>query len=331
MNIDKGVDKAAILLLSMGMHSASKVLIALDREELTAVSHRMAQLKGLTVNQLAETIEAFFEEFKEHSGISSASREYLEKTLDMALGKKLAQSMIDGIYGDALKGEFQKLQWVPPETLARFFVNEHIHMQAVLLSFMPPDSASEVLSHLPQDTHNDLIYRVANLSEVNEQILQELRETLRRCFDYVSHQNVSRVNGMKQAADILNRFSGDSSAIMDKFREKDENLAQMVTENMYDFVTLGRQSSEILQTLVQEVDEGALSMALKGADEKTFSAVMKSLPKRMAESIQDRIRMMGKVPLSKVEEARKEIMRTVRELHLNGDIEYQIFEEKVVE
>lgn len=331
MNIDKSVDKAAILLLAMGESSAAKVLSTLDREELTAVSHRMAQLKGLTVNQLADTIEAFFDEFKDHSGISSASREYLEKALDIALGKKLAQSMIDGIYGDALKGEFQRLQWVAPETLARFFVNEHIHMQAVLLSFMPPDSASKVLSHLPEDTHKDLMYRVANLSEVNEQILQELRETLKRCFDYVSHQNVSRVNGLKQAADILNRFSGDSAGIMDQFREKDENLAQMVTENMYDFITLGRQTSEILQTLVQEVDEGALALALKGADEKLFSTVMKALPKRMAENMQDRIRLLGKVRLSRVEEARKEVMRTVRELHQNGDIEYQIFEEKVVE
>lgn len=325
------VDKAAILLLAMGESAAAKVVTSLDREELTKVSHRMAQLKSLTVNQLADTLEAFFEEFKDHSGISSASRDYLEKTLDKALGPKLAQSMIDGIYGDSLKTEFQKLQWVPPETLARFFVNEHVHMQAVLLSFMPPDSASEVLSHLPEDTHNDIMYRVANLSEVNEQILQELRETLKRCFDYVSHQNVSRVNGLKQAADILNRFNGDSSSIMDQFKEKDENLAQMVTENMYDFVTLGRQSSDILQTLVQEIDEGVLSLALKGADEKVFSMIMKSLPKRMAENIQDRIRMMGKVPVSKVEDARKEVMRTVREMHQGGDIEYQIFEEKVVE
>lgn len=331
MNINNSADKAAILLLSMGESAASKVVATLDREELVTISHKMAKLKGLTNNQLAKTIESFFEEFQDHSGISSASRDYLQKTLDMAIGPKLTQSMIDSIYGDALKSEFQKLQWVPPETLARFFMNEHPHMQAVLLSFMPPDSASQVLEHLPADTHKDLMYRVANLKEVNEQILTELRETLKRCFDYVSHQNVSRVDGLKQAADILNRFAGDSSGIMEEFRQKDEDLANLVTENMYDFVTLGRQTPDVLQSLVQEINEGTLSMALKGAEEKIYSSIMKALPKRMAENIQDQMKMLGAVPESRVEEARKEVMQTVRELHQDETIDYQIFEEKVVE
>lgn len=331
MIISNDADKAAILLLSMGEGPASKILAKLDRDQLTKVSQKMAKVKGLTLNQAAQVIEGFFDEFRDHSGISSASREYLEKSLDMAIGKRLAQSMIDGIYGDALKDEFQKLQWIPPETLARFFAGEHIQMQAVLLSFMPPDSASEVLAHLPEESHRDIFYRIANMSEVNEQILAELRTTLERCFDYVSHQKTSRVNGVKQAADILNRFGGKSSEIMDSFKEQNEDLANSIRENMYDFLTIGRQSADVLQALVQELDEGALSLALKGADEKVYSAVMKALPKRMADAIKDRMSLMGPVPIGKVQQARKEVMDTVREMHEAEEIDYQIFEEKVVE
>lgn len=331
MNIDNNADKAAILILSMGENAASKILAKLDREQLTKVSQRMANIKGLTVGQAAKVIEGFFDDFREHSGISSASRDYLEKSLDMAIGKRLAQSMIDGIYGDALKDEFQKLQWIPPETLARFFSGEHLHMQAVLLSFMPPDCASEVLFHLPEESHKDLLYRVANMSEVNEQILEELRRTLDRCFDYVSHQKTSRVDGIKQAAEILNRFGGNSSEIMESFKEQNEKLANSVRENMYDFLTLGRQTADVLQALVQELNEGSLALALKGADESVYSAIMKALPKRMAEAIQDRMNLMGSVPVSKVNAARKEVMETVREMHEAEEIEYQIFEEKVVE
>lgn len=331
MNIENNADKAAILILSMGENAASKILAKLDREQLTKVSQRMANVKGLTVGEAASVIESFFGDFRTHSGISSASRDYLEKSLDMAIGKRLAQSMIDGIYGDALKDEFQKLQWIPPETLARFFAGEHIHMQAVLLSFMPPDCASEVLFHLPEDSHKDLLYRVANMNEVNEQILEELRITLDRCFEYVSHQKTSRVNGVKQAAEILNRFGGNSSDIMASFKEQNEELANSVRENMYDFVTLGRQTSDVLQALVQEVDEGSLSMALKGSDESVSEAVMGALPKRMADAIVDRMGLMGSVPVSKVEAARKEVMETVRQMHEAEEIDYQIFEEKVVD
>lgn len=331
MNIENNADKAAILILSMGETAASKILAKLDKEQLSKVSQRMANIKGLTVGQAANVIESFFGDFREHSGISSASRDYLEKSLDMAIGKRLAQTMIDDIYGDELKDEFQKLQWIPPETLARFFSGEHLQMQAVLLSFMPPECASEVLFHLPEDTHRELMYKVATMSEVNEQILEELRVTLENCFEYVSHQKTSRVNGVKQAAEILNRFGGNSSEIMESFKEQNEPLAASVRENMYDFVTLGRQSADVLQSLVQELDEGSLSLALKGADEEVYGAIMGALPKRMADAIKDRMDLMGAVPVSKVEAARKEVMTTVREMHEAEEIEYQIFEEKVVD
>ncbi|WP_115719454.1 FliG C-terminal domain-containing protein [Gallaecimonas mangrovi] len=324
------LDKAAILLLSMGEAAAARIMARLSRDEVTALSMRMAKLSGVSTQDARSVIQQFFDSYREQSGISAASRQYLERTLDLALGKRLARGMVDGIYGDALKQELNALQWVPPETLARFFRNEHPQLQAVLLAFLPPENASAVMASLPEDQHDDLLYRVANLKEVPDQVLDELKVTLTRCLSFVSEQSTAKVDGLRQAADILNRYQGDRSALMDMLKLHNEDTATAVADNMYDFMTLSRQSDEVLQTLVQEVPAETLALALKGADAKVHDALVTALPKRMAQSLDDAKQALGLVPISKVEGARNEIMQLVRTLHETGQLNYQLFEEKVV-
>lgn len=325
------LDKAAILLLSMGEQAAARVLSKLSRDDVITLSGHMARLSGVSTEDARGVIQGFFDHFRSHSGISAASRDYLEKTLDLAVGKRLARGMIDGIYGDALREDMQKLQWVPAETLARFFRTEHPQMQAVLLAFLPPDTASAVLALMPEELHDDLLFRVANMKEVSDQVLDELKQTLDRCLVYVSQQSTAKVDGIRQAADILNCFSGDRASLMDMLRMHDEGIARSVTENMYDFATLGKQSREVLQVIVQEVPEESLALALKGAEPAVRDALTSALPKRMAQSISDRTRLLGLVPVSQVTGARREVMGLVRELHEQEVIQYQIFEEKVID
>jgi flagellar motor switch protein FliG len=328
---DNALDRAAILLLSMGENAAAKILSRLGRNEVTVLSNRMARLSGVSIDDARTVIQGFFDSFRDQSGISAASRGYLERTLDKALGQRLAKGMIDGIYGDSLKEEMQKLEWVSEQTLADFFTTEHPQMQAVLLAFLPPDTASAVFSKLPSEAHDDLLYRVAAMEEVNEQILNELRDILQRCMRYVSETHTARVDGVRQAADIINRFDGDRESLMSMLKIHDESLAHSVSENMYDFITLARQSSDVLQIIVQEVQEDILSMALKGADPEVRFAIMGVMPRRMAQSFTEKIESLGLVPVSRVEDARKEVMRTVRELNEQKVIRYQIFQERVVD
>lgn len=325
-----GVDKTAVLLLSIGEEAAAKIMARFTREEVTAISERMAKLSGLSSQDARNVMQDFFDEYREQSGIGAASRQYLEKTLDMALGKRLARSMIDGIYGDALEHELQALQWVPPETLARFFRHEHPQLQAVLLGFLPPDSASAMLAALPAEQHDELLYRVANLNEISDQVMFELKDLLARCLEYIADQASAKVNGVKQAAKILNYYQGDRSALMDTLRGHDETVATAVADNMYDFITLARQSDELLQTLIQEIPMETFALALKGADPVVREALGDALPKRMVQGLDDAMMALGAVPISRAEQARAEVMQIVRDLHEEEQITYQLFEEKVV-
>lgn len=324
------LEKAAILLLSMGTESAAKVMQKLSRDEVQRLISKMASLSGVSSMEAKWTLQQFFNHYREQSGIGSASREYLEQTLDLALGQRLSRSLLDSLYGDVMSQDIQRLQWVPADVLARFFRNEHPQMQAVLLAFLPPQTASAVLDALPGSVHDDLLVRVASLSSVSEHVLGELRLTLDRCFTYVADQSGAKVNGVRQVADILNRYQGDKEQMLSLLREHDCDMALEIEKNMFDFMALRRQSDDTLQRLVQELPSELLALALKNTETSFRKVVLGAMPKRMAQALDDQIQNQGSVSLRKVEQAREEVMQLVRELVEQGEIEFQLFEEPTV-
>lgn len=323
-------DKAAILLLSMGEEAAAKILQRMERDEVKSVSKAMARLSNVSSQDAQQILQQFFDQYTKQSGISRASREYLEKSLDMALGHKLAHGMLDSIYGDVISNDIQRLQWLPADVLARFFRHEHPQMQAVMLAFLPPDTANAVLKHLPEESHDELLYRIANLEDVSDHVISDLQVTLQLCIDFVAEQSGAKVKGTRQAADILNRYSGDKAALMEMIKLHNEKTADAIKDNMFDFLILARQPLEVLQELIQAVPNETLATSLKGADFDLKTKISDALPKRMAAALDDDIQRLGPTPLSKVTSARTEVMAIARRLYESGELQLQLFEEPIV-
>jgi len=326
----KDRDKAAILLLSMGEESAAKILRLMEPEEVKDVSMAMARLSNVSSIDAQQILQQFFEKYTQQSGISRASREYLEKSLDMALGRKLANGMLDSIYGDVMSNDIQRLQWLPADVLARFFRHEHLQMQAVMLAFLPPDTANAVLKHLPLETHDELLFRIANLEDISDHVISDLRETLQLCIDFVADQSGAKVDGTSQAANILNRYSGDKANLIELVEMHNVDTANAIKDNMFDFMIIGRQPLEVLQALIEAIPNDVLAASLKGADKTIIDRIEEALPKRMAAALNDEIQRLGPMPLSKIERARSEVMAITRKLFESGELQLQLFEEQVV-
>ncbi len=84
------LDRAAILLLSMGEENAACIIKKLGRNEVRALSERMAKIANVTQDDVATILTDFFDQYRTESGVSGASRVYLERALDKAVGRKLA-------------------------------------------------------------------------------------------------------------------------------------------------------------------------------------------------------------------------------------------------
>ncbi|MBD2855209.1 flagellar motor switch protein FliG [Vibrio parahaemolyticus] len=325
------VEQTALVLLGMGEDAAAKVLQHFTRDETQRVTRAMAKLNGIKSDSARGVIQNFFEDFREHSGIRGASKEYLSNTLRKALGNDLAKGLLNNLYGDEIRNNMQHLQWVEAETLARFIVNEHPQMQAIFLAYLPADSSSAVLKHLPQDYHDEIIFRIAQLQDIDHQVATDLHELVERCIEKVSASQSVPLSGVKQAADIINRFEGDRGSLMEMLKLHDEEVVNAIEENMFDFMVLGRQREETMDMLVQQIPLELWATALKGSDITLQQAIKRSMPQRMVKALEDDMEARGAVALSRVQKARQDIMQMVRELDESGEVQLLLYEEPTVE
>ncbi|WP_120994480.1 flagellar motor switch protein FliG [Stutzerimonas urumqiensis] len=324
------LEQAAILMLSMGDDISAGVLRHFSREEIIAISQAMARLSNVKQPMVSDVIGRFFDDYKEQSSIKGASRGYLAGMLSRALGGDITRSLLDSIYGEEIRAKMAKMEWLDPKQFAALISKEHAQMQAVFLAFLPPGMATEVLECMPAERQDELLYRIANLTEVNSDVIAELEELIDRSLKVLSTQG-SQVRGVKQAADIMNRFKGNRDQMFELLRAHNEALVEKIEDEMYDFFILSRQNPDVLQTLLEVIPLEEWVVALKGAEPALVKAIQGALPKRQAQQMESINRRQGPVPLSRVEQVRKDIMGVVREMSANGELQIQLFREQTVE
>lgn len=324
------LEQAAILMLSMGDATSAGVLRHFSREEIVNISQAMARLSNVKQPMVSDVISRFFDDYKEQSSIKGASRNFLSGMLGKALGSEITRGLLDSIYGEEIRAKMAKMEWIDPKQFAAMIAKEHAQMQAVFLAFLPPAMASEVLECMPAESQDELLYRIANLSEVNSDVIQELEQLIDRSLSVLSAQG-SQVRGVKQVADIMNRFKGDRNQMFELLRAHSADLVGRIEDEMYDFFILSRQNQEVLQSLLAVIPLEEWVVALKGAEPALVKAIQGAMPRRQAQQMESINRRQGPVPLSRIEQVRKDIMAVVRELAANGELQVQLFREQTVE
>ncbi len=324
------VEQAAIILLSIGEEPAAAVLRCLSREELLEVTQVMSRMSGIKVEAVKQVMQSFFDDYRQQSGVQGASRSYLKRSLDMALGSDIANTVLDSIYGDAIRPKMARLQWASPKWLAEFISNEHVRMQAVFLAFVPPALAGQVLEALPLQVRDLVLLNLARLDEIDRDLLAELDDLVGRCLGSLDMQSAA-VEGRRQAAEILNRLPGNRQLVVEALRVHDPEVVSEIEQSMYHFMLLATQSEQALMRIIEEVPLEQWALALKGAEPAVRDAVLKTMPRRQAQNFDDMMRRAGPMPLSRIEQARREIMASVKALADAGEIEVQLYAEATAE
>lgn len=316
-----GVEKAAILLLSLSEEDAAQILKHLEPKQVQRVGLAMAQTTDLNQAKIAAVHRRFIEQIQNFSTIGFQSEEFIKRALTAALGEEKAANLIDQIVlGGGARG-LDSLKWMDSKQVANIIRNEHPQIQTIVLSYLEPEQSAEILSQFPEKVRLDLTMRIANLEEVQPAALQELNEIMEKQFAGQAGTQTAKMGGLKAAADILNYLDTNlEGQLMDAIREHDEEMAQQIQDLMFVFENLIDVDDRGIQTILREVQQDVLMKALKGTDENLKEKIFKNMSKRAAELLQDDLEAMGPVRVSEVETAQKEILSIARRLSDAGEI-----------
>ena len=316
------LDRAAILLMSMGEKDAAEILKHMAPKEVQKVGAAMSSLKSVTRDKVAFVLNAFLTECGNESGVGIGADAYVRKMLNEALGEERAGSILDRISLGVSSTGINSLKWMDSKSVADVIRNEHPQIQAVVLSYLDADQSASILANFPDKVRVDIIMRIASLESVQPEALRELNQVLEKQFTGKGSKQSANIGGKKTAAEIMNNLDGSlEQQLMESIKDLDENLGIQIEDLMFVFDNLRDVEDRGIQILLREVSSEVLILALKGTDDFMKEKFFSNMSKRAAELLRDDLEAKGPVRIVDVEAAQKEILVVARRLADSGEIQ----------
>jgi flagellar motor switch protein FliG len=317
-----GVEKAAILLLTLGESEAAEILKHMGAKDVQRLGRSMAELNNVSRDEVRTVLGAFTSAIEKQTSLGVGGDEFVRKVLVNALGEEKAASLMDRISLGGQRKGLEALKWMSARAVADLVRNEHPQIIAIVLSYLDSDQSAEVLTCFSPEVRTDLVMRVATLDGVQPTALQELDEMMEKQFAAAGGSGKSSsLGGLKVAAEMVNLLDGSmGSTLMTDIGKADERLSQNIQDLMFVFDDLVEVDDRGMQELLRQVPADKLLIALKGVDESFKAKVFKNMSQRAAEMLKSDLEAKGPVRLADVEAAQKEILLAARKLSDAGTI-----------
>jgi flagellar motor switch protein FliG len=316
-----GVERAAILLLTLGEQEAAQVLKHMGAREVQKVGAAMTRLTGVSRDEVQGVLSEFSTLVETQTSVGVGVDDFLRKVLVDALGQEKAASVIERInLGPTSKG-LEALKWMDSRAVAELIRHEHPQIISIILAYLDSDQAAEIIAELPAGLRADVLMRIATLDGVQPSALSELDDIMEKTFAGKSTATTSMLGGAKAAADIVNLLEASvEGPVMEQISRADEALSQKIQDLVFVFDNLIEIDDRGMQELLRNVQSDRLLLALKGADEDLKAKIFKNMSQRAAEMLKDDLEAKGPVKLSEVESAQREILQAARKLAEAGSI-----------
>ncbi len=316
-----GHETAAILLMIFGEDEAADILSRLEPSEVQCLGEAMFEIRNVSEADVNLVFDRFVEQARSRTAIGYRADKQIKSMLDKALGTSRAANMLSRITPQQNQAELQQLKWMSAQEIAEMIVDEHPQMMAVVLSFIDPEIAGDVLQKLDTSLQDEVVFRIATMGAVRANAVNDIEALLSRQVEKPSVTHCASTGGTSEAAAIMNNVDKLSEQrIIKALLKRDKALARTVEEEMFVFSDLITLEDKSLGTLIRSIENATLLLAIKGAEPALAEKMFSCMSKRAAESIQDEIADQGPVSKDDVVAAQKQIVVQARRLAEDGSI-----------
>ncbi|MGE0761654.1 MAG: flagellar motor switch protein FliG [Bdellovibrionales bacterium] len=318
----RGFDKAAILLNYLGPESAKKLFPHVDDADIRKLLGVMQKYRIVPVEVTKRVLEEFYEMVSESSEYIFSEKVTSKDTVVDAVGEERARGILGHLSAASpTSRNLESLEMVDAKSLSNFLLNEHPQTISVILAHLEPEKKGEVLKRLPESLQAEVVLRLANLDHVAPELISEVDRVLKQELQSMGTVEQASLGGVQPVAEMLNVMDKNTeTAIMSRIEEKDPILAEEIRKLMFVFEDIVKIDDRGIQTLLKEVPNDKLLLALKTANEEIKTKIFKNISQRAAKLLQDDLQNMGPSRLSDVESAQVEIVNIARRLEQEGKI-----------
>jgi len=289
----------------------------MNQKEIKKLSTNIATLGDVEQDAINATIEEYERALVGSGALMPGGANFLKGAILKAMGNEAGSRLLEEIQAET--SSLEVLDDVDSRTLASILQKEHPQTIALVMAHTEVPKASEVISLLPEELQLDVVYRMARLDAVSSDILQEVEEALLSEIHGLSGLGSHVAGGVQLVADILNQMDKSTEGrLLDTIDARDPEMADEIRELMFVFEDLLKVDDRGMQTLLKEIDNDTLVLALRTATEGIRDKIYKNISQRAAARIQEDLENMGPTKLSDVEKSQADLVRTALRLEEEG-------------
>ena len=316
-----GLQKSAILLISLGPEKSANIFKHLKEEEIEELTLEIANTRSVTSQMKENVIEEFYQVCLAQQYIAEGGIGYAKELLEKALGTDKAMSVIGKLTASLQVKPFEFIRKTDASQLLNFIQDEHPQTIALILSYLSPTQASMIISALPPERQADVAKRVAMMDRTSPDIIKEVEKVLESKLASLVNQDYTIIGGVDAVVEILNAVDrGTEKHIMETLEIEEPELADEIRKKMFVFEDILLLDDRSIQRVLRDVDNNDLAIALKGSNEQVQAAIFNNLSKRLAAMIKEDMEFMGPVRMKDVEEAQQKIVNIIRKLEDSAEI-----------
>jgi len=284
------------------------------------VGEAMATISKLTNNQVESVLADFHLESAEINPLGLEAPDFTRRVMTSALGQDKAQNILSQVLETPEEHNgVEALQWMAPKAIADVLGGEHPQIAATVMTQLYDEQAANVLALLPDDMRKDVILRIARMEELDPRAMEELDRVLESQLGNLQRTPPRKVLGPDNLAAILNATDSElEQEMLEALTQADEDLSDDVKEKMFVFDNLIKLDDRGFQTLVRDIDQEKLLVALKGVDQELTERFFNNMSERAADILREDMEASGPVKLADVEAAQKDIVKTAMKLADEG-------------
>jgi flagellar motor switch protein FliG len=316
-----GIQKAAILLISLGPERSASIFKHLKEDEIETLTLEIANTRSVSPSVKDQVMDEFYEICLAQQYIAEGGIAYAKELLEKALGAEKARDVIGKLTASLQVRPFEFVRKTDASQLLNFIQDEHPQTIALILSYLSSSQASTIISALAPDKQADVARRIAMMDRTSPDVIKEVEKVLERKLASLVNQDYTIVGGVDSIVEILNTVDrGTEKHIMETLEIEEPELADEIRRKMFVFEDILSLDDKSIQRVLREVDNNELAVALKGAVEEVQNVIFNNLSKRLAAMIREDMEYMGPVRLKDVEEAQQRIVNVIRKLEDSSEI-----------
>jgi len=296
--MDPGIRKSAIIVASLDRDIADVLLHQMSPENTQEIRQAIFELGSIDPEEERQTIN-----------------EFLSSKTTLPDGRRV-RFKLEHSGGSISKNKecsrFGFLHEAEDVKLAAVLASERPQMIALVLSHLFSEHAGRVLINLRPEIQVEVLRRLVDLEEADQDTLRDVEESLRRRLSSRLNLQRRRVAGVSAVTGILDSLAQAGTQIIDNLAAHDAHLAGKIRPVQFDFRELPLLDDGALLAIFEEIELEVITLALIGETEDFCDRMLSKMSHVRAEAVRYKLKHIVPTKLGDVEEAQQQIVAMVK-------------------